>query len=355
MRVFGCPPAKRAEFQGFGVPWTLTRRHREQSRADLSTGHADQDVQGRGRPGDRGPVRRQGHHRRRAQEGRQGADHRLRELRSPQARGAHGSQSQDGRRDSDQSVDRPRVSRRQAAEAGGEQEISRKAQAASHGSPRWAARRLLMKRRLLVLARSCAALAGVALLVAPPRGTVRVERFFAPALGVEKHYVVYLPPSCAAPALCVVQARYEDYIARDLVRHVDSTYRTLADRRHRGIAGLSMGGFGAVTIALAHPDVFSAAASHSGVLSPLYAGPHPFAAPAHYHMSIDSLAADWRGIWGAIAPAFGRTIASWTARDPAQLVRRLAAARGPMPALFIDVGTQDRLLDQARAFHAELA
>jgi putative tributyrin esterase len=284
-----------------------------------------------------------------------------------------------------------------------------------------------------VFAWSYAALAGVALLPAPPRGTVRVERFFAPALGVEKHYLVYLPPSYAtapakrypvayylhgltgneadwvslasidvvadsliaggspemilvmpdgddgwytnweeapepyaacladtllnraAPALCVVQARYEDYLARDLVRHVDSTYRTLADRRHRGIAGLSMGGFGAVTIALQHSDVFSAAASHSGVLSPLYAGPHPFAPPAHYHTSSDSLAADWRGIWGAIAPAFGRTIASWTARDPAQLVRRLVAARGPMPALFIDVGTQDRLLDQARAFHAELA
>ena len=151
---------------------------------------------------------------------------------------------------------------------------------------------------------------------------MRVERFFSPALGVEKHYVVYLPPSYAtaptrrypvayylhgltgneadwvalasidvvadsliagggpemivvmpdgddgwytnweeapqpygvclvdtllnraAPALCVVEARYEDYIARDLVRHVDSTYRTLADRRHRGIAGLSMGDSG---------------------------------------------------------------------------------------------------------------
>src|SRR5207237_10587356 len=97
------------------------------------------------------------------------------------------------------------------------------------------------------------------------------------------------------------------------------------------------------------------AASHSGLRSPLDAWPHPVAAPAHYHWSIDSRAADWRGIWEAIAPAFGRTIASWTARDPAQLARRLAAARGPMPALFIDVGTEDRLVDQARAFHAELA
>ncbi len=257
-----------------------------------------------------------------------------------------------------------------------------------------------------MLARSCAALAGVALLLAPPRGAVRVERFFSPALGVEKHYVVYLPPSygtaparrypvafylhgltgneadwvslasidvvadsliaggspemivvmpdgddgwytnweeapqpygaClvdtllnrAAPALCVVQARYEDYIARDLVP-------------------LMAGGMSEMILVMPDGD--------DGVLSPLYAGPHPFAAPARYHTSVDSLAADWRGIWGAIAPALGRTIASWTARDPAQLARRLAATRGPMPALFIDVGTQDRLADQARAFHAELA
>jgi len=277
-----------------------------------------------------------------------------------------------------------------------------------------------------------AALGAAGLLLPAPHGTVRVERFFSPALGVEKHYVVYLPPSYAtaparrypvayylhgltgneadwvslasidvvadsliagggpemilvmpdgddgwytnweetpqpygaclvdtllnraAPALCVVQARYEDYSARDLVRHVDSTYRTLADRRHRGIAGLSMGGYGAVSIALEHPDVFSAAASHSGVLSPLYAGPHPFSGPARYHTSIDSLAAGWRGMWGAIASAFGGTIAAWAGRDPAHLVRRLHATGGPVPALFIDVGAQDGLVDQSRALHAEL-
>ncbi len=52
-----------------------------------------------------------------------------------------------------------------------------------------------------MLARSYAVLAGAALLLAPPHGTVRVERFFAPALGVEKHYVIYLPPSYGtAPA-----------------------------------------------------------------------------------------------------------------------------------------------------------
>src|SRR5205814_1564006 len=82
-------------------------------------------------------------------------------------------------------------------------------------------------------------------------------------------------------------------------------------------------------------------------------GPHPFAAPVRYHTSADSLARGWGGMWTSIARAFGRTIASWDARDPAHLARRLQAARGPMPALFIDVGAQDGRVGQSRAFRAE--
>ncbi len=51
---------------------------------------------------------------------------------------------------------------------------------------------------------------------------------------------------------------WEDFIARDLVAWVDAHYRTIADRRSRGIAGHSMGGYGTVRIAMRHPDVFSA-------------------------------------------------------------------------------------------------
>jgi S-formylglutathione hydrolase FrmB len=51
---------------------------------------------------------------------------------------------------------------------------------------------------------------------------------------------------------------FEDFIARDLVAYVDARYRTIRDRRSRGIAGHSMGGYGAVRIAMRHPDVFSA-------------------------------------------------------------------------------------------------
>ncbi|HET7790678.1 MAG TPA: alpha/beta hydrolase family protein [Gemmatimonadales bacterium] len=258
-----------------------------------------------------------------------------------------------------------------------------------------------------------------------------MESFFSPALGVSKHFLIYLPPSygtdrsrrypvayylhgysgnesdwvalaeldrvedsliatglpplivvmpdgdngwytdwarehtfaeCMADTalsgrgttFCTARQRYATYVARDLVAHIDSTYRTRADRRHRGIAGLSMGGYGAITLALAHPDVFGAAASHSGVLSPLYAGPTPFAPPPRYYTSMDSVAAHWEGFWPGIGPAFGSDTGGWYARDPARLARRLVASRRPVPALSIDVGTEDGLVSENRAFHAEL-
>jgi S-formylglutathione hydrolase FrmB len=158
----------------------------------------------------------------------------------------------------------------------------------------------------------------------------------------------------AAETYCVAHDRYDDYIARELVAHIDSSYRTIPNREHRGIAGLSMGGYGAVTLALTHPQEFSAAASHSGVLSPFYGGPHPFTAPPRYHTSRDSLAAAWGSFYAAIEPVFGADTARWWAVDPARLVRRLLAAGRPVPALFVDVGQSDGLADESRAFHAEL-
>jgi len=55
-----------------------------------------------------------------------------------------------------------------------------------------------------------------------------------------------------------VTGNWEDYIYRDLVQNIDANYRTIARSESRGIAGHSMGGYGAVTLAMKHPDVFSA-------------------------------------------------------------------------------------------------
>jgi len=60
--------------------------------------------------------------------------------------------------------------------------------------------------------------------------------------------------------------RYETYIAHEVVDFIDKNYRTLADKKHRAITGLSMGGHGALFLALLHPDIFGAAGSMSGGL-----------------------------------------------------------------------------------------
>ncbi|HUQ20473.1 MAG TPA: alpha/beta hydrolase-fold protein [Gemmatimonadaceae bacterium] len=55
-----------------------------------------------------------------------------------------------------------------------------------------------------------------------------------------------------------VTGNWEQFIVRDLVNYVDRKYRTVKSRDGRGIAGHSMGGYGALRIAMRHPEVFSA-------------------------------------------------------------------------------------------------
>lgn len=58
--------------------------------------------------------------------------------------------------------------------------------------------------------------------------------------------------------------RYMDYICDEVVPFVDGRYPTRAGREHRGIAGKSSGGYGAMVLAMLRPDVFGALASHAG-------------------------------------------------------------------------------------------
>jgi S-formylglutathione hydrolase FrmB len=158
-----------------------------------------------------------------------------------------------------------------------------------------------------------------------------------------------------AQTYCVTWPKYDEYIARELVAHVDSAYRTLAQREHRGIAGLSMGGYGAVSLSLRYPDAFAAAASHSGVLSPRYAGPIPYAPPTRYATGVDVVRGRYSpALWELMRPVFGRDTIGWRARDPTILARHLVASGRRVPALFVDVGGDDPFLEQNRAFRAEL-
>jgi hypothetical protein len=57
---------------------------------------------------------------------------------------------------------------------------------------------------------------------------------------------------------------YMDYLCDEVVPFVDARYATLADRDHRGLAGKSSGGYGAMAVSMSRPDVFGAFASHAG-------------------------------------------------------------------------------------------
>ena len=58
--------------------------------------------------------------------------------------------------------------------------------------------------------------------------------------------------------------KYESYIVEELVPFVDERLRTKPSRDHRGVNGKSSGGYGALRLAMRHPDVFGALASHAG-------------------------------------------------------------------------------------------
>ena len=60
--------------------------------------------------------------------------------------------------------------------------------------------------------------------------------------------------------------KYETYVIDQLIPLIDARFRTLADRSHRMVFGISMGGYGSMMLAARHPDLFSAAASLSGAV-----------------------------------------------------------------------------------------
>jgi S-formylglutathione hydrolase FrmB len=58
--------------------------------------------------------------------------------------------------------------------------------------------------------------------------------------------------------------RYETFMTKELIPYIDTHYPTIPDRTHRAITGLSMGGHGALYLAIRHKDLFGAAGATSG-------------------------------------------------------------------------------------------
>jgi len=121
--------------------------------------------------------------------------------------------------------------------------------------------------------------------------------------------------------------RYEDVVTQDAIAYMESAYRVRRERSGRGLFGVSMGGYAALRIAMSHPDLYAAAATHSAML--LSAPPRPGQGADPYQLA-------------AFARVFGEPpdMALWRGNDPLEWAQR-ADARG-LPALFFDCGDRDR-------------
>jgi putative tributyrin esterase len=127
--------------------------------------------------------------------------------------------------------------------------------------------------------------------------------------------------------------RYEDYITQDLVTDVETRFPAASGRANRAIMGMSMGGFGAVKLALRHPDLYAFAA---GLSSALDAPGRPFsiARIGQYR--------HYRSIFGPVDSASRRE------SDPFVLARSVDPAK--MPYFFLTCGDNEGLLATNRNF-----
>lgn len=60
--------------------------------------------------------------------------------------------------------------------------------------------------------------------------------------------------------------KYEDFFIKEFIPAIEKTYRIKAEKRYRGVAGLSMGGYGSLIYSLKYPDMFVAAAPLSAAV-----------------------------------------------------------------------------------------
>ena len=122
--------------------------------------------------------------------------------------------------------------------------------------------------------------------------------------------------------------KYYTYISQELPEIVSTMFNVSTAREKTFIAGLSMGGYGAVKIGLNNPDKFSAAASMSGVLDV-----KGFRMPPNEYTAI-----------------FGDSVTP--ENDPIALAQTFASCPEKAPKLFVCCGTSDELLGTNRSFKA---
>ena len=134
-------------------------------------------------------------------------------------------------------------------------------------------------------------------------------------------------------------SQFETFVASELVKFVDAHYRTIADRKARALAGNSMGGHGAMFLAVRHKDTFGAAAPMSGGMDIRASDPQVGAFPENW---------DLKKRLGSIQAHPER----W---NELTVINQVDSLKDGELAISIDCGTEDFFLTVNRQLHAKLA
>lgn len=133
--------------------------------------------------------------------------------------------------------------------------------------------------------------------------------------------------------------KYESYIVSELIPEIDKNFRTARTRENRFVAGLSMGGYGAVKFGLKYPETFAIAGSFSGALR-----------------TTEFTAGNAGAIGTSVDEVFGPAGSETRkANDIFRIVRELSPDRLKLiPYLYVSCGTEDFLFQSNRDFAAVL-
>ena len=122
--------------------------------------------------------------------------------------------------------------------------------------------------------------------------------------------------------------RYETFVASELVKHTDKNYATIPEKKGRAITGLSMGGHGALWLAIRHKEIFGAGGSTSGGVDI-----RPF--PKNWEMN----------------KQLGDYESDKTLWDQHTVITQVDKIKDGDLALIIDCGEQDFFLEVNKALH----
>lgn len=130
--------------------------------------------------------------------------------------------------------------------------------------------------------------------------------------------------------------KYESYIVKELIPEIDKKFRTHSDKKHRAIAGLSMGGYGSLKFGLKYPEMFSLAGSFSGAVG--------------ITQVTDKNSEAW--VSKSVVSVYGEAGSETRENnDLFKIVEEMSAEEiKNLPFIYIDCGTEDFLIQSNRQF-----